>query len=72
MVDITYYASSQSSLKFSQTFGTIHHVLLQHLVSIQTMPRFSQLKFRGGYMIISFQPPLMHCIYMCMHLFLVD
>jgi hypothetical protein len=26
----------------------------------------------GGYMRISSQPPLVHCIYTCMHLFLVD
>ncbi len=40
------------------------------LISIHTMPRFSRLRFWGGYMRISFQPPLMHCIYMCVHLFL--
>ncbi len=31
MVDTIYSASSQNSLKFPPTFGTIHHVLLQHL-----------------------------------------
>jgi hypothetical protein len=31
MVDTIYFASSQSSFKFSPAFGTIHHVLLQHL-----------------------------------------
>jgi hypothetical protein len=30
-VDTIYYASSQSSLKFPPAFGTVHHVLLQHL-----------------------------------------
>jgi len=33
MVDTIFFASSRSSLKFSLAFGTIHHVLLQHLVS---------------------------------------
>jgi hypothetical protein len=31
MVDTIYFASSWSSLKFLSTFGTIHHVRLQHL-----------------------------------------
>ncbi len=31
MVDTIYFASSRSSLKYPSTFGTIHHVLLQHL-----------------------------------------
>jgi hypothetical protein len=31
MVDTIFSASNQSSLKFLLTFGTIHHVLLQHL-----------------------------------------
>jgi hypothetical protein len=31
MVDTIYSASSQNSLKFSLTFGTIHYVFLQHL-----------------------------------------
>jgi hypothetical protein len=31
MVDTIYFASTQSSFKFSLAFGTIHHVLLQHL-----------------------------------------
>jgi hypothetical protein len=31
MVDTIYYASSQSSYKFPPAFGTVHHVLLQHL-----------------------------------------
>jgi hypothetical protein len=31
MVDTTYSASSQSSLKFSLAFGIVHHFLLQHL-----------------------------------------
>ncbi len=31
MVDTIYSASSRSSFKFPPTFGTIHHVLLQHL-----------------------------------------
>jgi hypothetical protein len=31
MVDTIYSASSRSSLKFSLAFGTVHHVLVQHL-----------------------------------------
>ncbi len=31
MVDTISFTSSQSSLKFMSAFGTIHHVLLQHL-----------------------------------------
>jgi hypothetical protein len=31
MVDTIYFASSRSSLKFPPAFGTVHHVLLQHL-----------------------------------------
>jgi len=31
MVDIIYFASSRSSLKFPLVFGIVHHVLLQHL-----------------------------------------
>jgi hypothetical protein len=31
MVDTIFSASNQSSLKFLPAFGTIHHVLLQHL-----------------------------------------
>jgi hypothetical protein len=31
MVDTIYFASSWSSLKFPLAFGTVHHVLLQHL-----------------------------------------
>ncbi len=31
MVDTIFFASNQSSFKFLPTFGTVHHVLLQHL-----------------------------------------
>jgi hypothetical protein len=31
MVDIIYVVSSQNSLKFPSTFGTVHHILLQNL-----------------------------------------
>jgi hypothetical protein len=71
-VDTIYSASSQSSLKFPSEFGTIHHVLQQHLDFYSTTPRFSRLRSRGGYMRISSQPLLVHCIYMCVHLYLVD
>jgi len=39
------------------------------LISTQTMPCFSRLRFRGGYMKISSQPPFVHCIYMCVQIF---
>jgi len=42
------------------------------LIFTQTMPCFSRLKSGGGYTKISSQPLLVHCIYMCMHLFLVN
>jgi hypothetical protein len=31
MVDTIFSASNQSSFKFLPTFGTVHHVFLQHL-----------------------------------------
>jgi hypothetical protein len=30
MVDTIYFASSWNSLKFPLTFGTVHHVFMQH------------------------------------------
>jgi hypothetical protein len=62
MVYIIFFASSWSSLKFPPAVGTVHHVLLQHLDYIQTMPCFSWLRSRGGYMKISSQIPVVHCI----------
>jgi hypothetical protein len=72
MVDTIYSASSQSSLKFPPTFGIVHHVLLQHLDFYSNHATLFSAQVWGGYMRISFQPPLVHCIYMCVHLFLVD
>ncbi len=72
IMDTIYSASSQSSFKFPLAFGIVHHVFLQHLDFYLTMPCFSQLKFWGVYMRISSWPPLVHCIHMCMHFFLVD
>ncbi len=72
MVDTIYSVSSRSSLKFPSTFGTIHHVLLQHLDFYSDHATLFPTKVWGGYMIISFQPHFVHCIYMCVHLFLVD
>jgi hypothetical protein len=37
-----------------------------------TYTMFSFLLCNIIYMRISFQPPFVHCIYMCVHIFLVD
>ncbi len=73
MVDTIYSTSSRSSLKFPPTFCIVHHVLLQHLISTQTMPHFYQLRSRGGIHenFISTSSYALY-IYMCMHIFLVD
>jgi hypothetical protein len=39
---------------------------------IQTMTCISWLRSWGGFMRISFRTPLVHCIYRCVHIFLVD
>jgi len=71
-VDTIYSASSQSSLKFPLAFGIVHHVLSQHLdFYLDHATFFSTQVLGGGYMRISSQLPFMHCIYMCVHLFLV-
>jgi len=72
MVDTIYSASSQSSFKFPSAFGTIHHVLLQHLDFYLDHITLFLVQVGVGYVKISFQPPLAHCIYMCVHIFLVD
>jgi len=72
MVDTIYSASNRSSLKFSSTFGNVHRVLLQHLDFYSDHATFFQVQVWGRYMKISSQPPFVHCIYMCMHIFLVD
>jgi hypothetical protein len=73
MVDTISFTSNQNSLKFPPAFGTIHHVLLQHLdfYSDHAM-LFPTQVWGGGYMRISSHLPLVHCIYMCVYLFLVD
>jgi hypothetical protein len=69
---------NQSSLKFLQAFGIIHHVFRQHLIFYSNHVTFSRLRFGGEYMKISFQSPIMHyiyiyiCVCVCVHLFLVD
>jgi hypothetical protein len=72
MVDTIYSALSRSSLKFPLTFSNVHHVLLQHFDFYLDHTTFILAQVLGGDMKISFQPPLVHCIYMCVHLFLVD
>ena len=66
MVDTIFFASNQSSLKFLPAFGTVHHVLLQHLDSYSDHATLFSAQVWGGYMRISSQPPL--CIvYICVH-----
>jgi hypothetical protein len=72
MVDTIYSTSSWKSFKFPPTFELFIMFSCNTLISTQTMPCFSWLRFWGRYTIISSQPSLMHCIYMCVHLFLVD
>ncbi len=72
MVDTIYSASSRSSLKFPLAFGTVHHVLLQHLDFSLDHAMLFLVQVWGGYMKISSQPHFVHCIYMCVHFFLVD
>jgi len=72
MVDTIYSASGRSSFKFPSAFGIVHHVFLQHLDFYSNHATLFPAQVWGGYMIISSQPPLMHYIYMCVHLFLVD
>jgi hypothetical protein len=73
MMDTISSASSRSSFKFPPTFGIIHHVLLQHLDFYSDHATLFLVQVLGGeYMRISFQPSLVHCIYMCVHFFLID
>jgi hypothetical protein len=66
MVDTIYFASSWSSFKFLLAFGTVHHVLLQHLdFYLDHVTLFLIQILGGGYMRFSFQPPIVHYIYMC-------
>jgi hypothetical protein len=65
MVDTIYYASSQSSFKFPPTFGTIHHVLLQHLDFYLNHATFFPAQVLGGD-IWKFHLNLLLCIvYIC-------
>jgi hypothetical protein len=72
MVDTISSASNQSSLKFPLAFGIVHHVLLQHLDFYSDHTTLFPAQVWGGNMKISSHPPLVHCIYMCVHIFLVD
>jgi hypothetical protein len=65
MVDTISFTSSQSSFKFSLAIGIVHHVILKHLDSYSDHAMLFPAQVRGGYMRISFQPPLAHCIYIC-------
>jgi len=72
MVDTIYSTSNQTSLKFPPTFGIVHHVFLQHLNFYSDHATLFSAQVLGGYMRISSSFPFKHCIYMCVHLFLVD
>jgi hypothetical protein len=48
MVDTIYFASSWNSPKFSLTFGTIHHVLMQHLDFYSDHAKLFPAKVLGG------------------------
>jgi len=71
MVDTISSASSWSSFKFSLTIGIVHHVFLQHLDSyLDHATLFPAQVLGGGYMKISSQPPLVHCIYIYVRAYL--
>jgi len=65
MVDTISSASSQSSLKFPLTIGTIHHVLLQHLDSYSDHATLFPAQVWGGIHENFISASLVHCIYMC-------
>jgi hypothetical protein len=48
MVDTIDFASSWSSLKFPPTFGTVHHVFLQHLDFYSDHATFFLAQVWGG------------------------
>ncbi len=48
MVDTIFSASNQSSLKFLLAFGTVHHVLLQHLDFYSNHATFFPAQIWGG------------------------
>jgi hypothetical protein len=72
MVDNIYSASSQSALKFSLAFGTVHHVLLQHLDFYSYHATLFPASVWGGIHenFISTSSYALY-IYVCVHLFLV-
>jgi len=48
MVDIISSASSRSSFKFLSTFGTVHHVLMQHFDFYSNHATFFSAQVWGG------------------------
>jgi len=48
MVDTIYSALNQSSIKFPLAFGTVHHVLLQHLDFYSDHAMFFLAQVWGG------------------------
>jgi hypothetical protein len=69
MVDTIFSTSSRSSLKFLSAFGIVHHVFLQHLDFYLDHAMFFPAQVWGG---DTLKFHLVHCIYMCAHIFLVD
>jgi hypothetical protein len=73
MVDTIFSISIQSSLKFLPTFGTVHHVLLQHLDFYSNHATLFSAQVWGGIhenFISASSYALYICV--CVHLFFVD
>jgi hypothetical protein len=65
MVNTIYSASSRNLLKFSLTFGTIHHVLIYHLEFYSNHATFFPAQVWGGY---TWEFPLnllLYIVYIC-------
>jgi hypothetical protein len=75
MVDTIFSASNQSSLKFLSAFGTVHHVLLQHLDFYSDHATLFPTQVWGGIhenFILASSCALYICVCVCVHLFLVE
>jgi hypothetical protein len=64
MVDSIFSASSWSSIKFTATFGTVHHVLLQHLDFYLDHATFFLIQVWGG-IHENFISTSSHALYIC-------
>jgi len=70
MVDTIFSASSRSSLKFSPTIGTVHHVLLQHFDSYSDHATLFLAKVWGGIHENFISASLVHCIYIYIYIYI--